>query len=68
MCSNAMMLPGYPRLTSFSCYQCIYHHGAGRYMDAWMNFGVLQVHGIMRLVAYDSFIPPCPSSRVKESC
>ena len=37
-----MILPGYPDFRCFtSCYQCIYHLGGG-YMDAWMNFNILQ--------------------------
>ena len=36
-------VPGYLNLRWFtSCYQCIYHLGGG-YMDAWMNFSVLQL-------------------------
>ena len=40
---SVMMVPGYLNLRCFtSCYQCIYHPGGG-YMDAWMNFSVLQL-------------------------
>ena len=40
---SAMMLPGYLNSRCFtSCYQYIYHPGGG-YMDAWMNFSILQL-------------------------
>ena len=26
-----------------SCYQCIYHLGGGGYMEAWINFSILQL-------------------------
>ena len=55
-----MMLPGYLKLRCFtSCYQCIYQLGGG-YMDAWMNFSILQLvsetYGVRYL--YTTFVLP----------